>query len=362
MSGTSNGVDGVRAYAGIEVPLAPAAAFAAVVDELVGSLDRLGLSFEPGPGGRIAERGADVATVQAWEPGVRIVLAWRPPRWAPETATEVEVSFTAVDGATRVRLEHRGWGRVLGDGGDVAGWFAGQVAAPLLSAMAPIALGDWLTDRRARRPSGPAARETYRNPIYHYPNFRVILAELALTPADHLVEVGCGGGALLKEALRSGCRAAAVDHSRDMVSLATEVNRDAVAAGRLEVRHADAAALPFADGTFTCATMTGVLGFLPDPVAALREIRRVLRPGGRFVGMGTDPEWRGTPAAPEPMASRLRFYDGDELAQLAHDAGFATFRVVRRELARFARESGVPEEYLPLFAGPGARFLLAARA
>ena len=60
---------------------------------------------------------------------------------------------------------------------ELAGWFAGEVAAPFLRATAPAALGDWLTDRRARRPSGKQARGVYRDPTYHYPNFRVILAE-----------------------------------------------------------------------------------------------------------------------------------------------------------------------------------------
>jgi ubiquinone/menaquinone biosynthesis C-methylase UbiE len=197
--------------------------------------------------------------------------------------------------------------------------------------------------------------------LYHYPNFRVILQELALKPDDYLVEIGCGGGALLKTALQSGCRAAAVDHSPDMVRLAREVNREAIAAGRLEILEADAHTLPFADTMFSCAAMTGVLGFLHDPVTVFREIRRVLREGGRLVALGSDPELRGTPAAPEPMASRLRFYDSDQLGRIARDAGFDQVDVITRNLEAFARESGVPEEHLPLFSGPGARFLIARK-
>jgi SAM-dependent methyltransferase len=105
--------------------------------------------------------------------------------------------------------------------------------------------------------------------------------------------------------------------------------------------------------------MTGVLGFLADPVAAFREILRVLRPGGRLVALGSDPALRGTPAAPEPIASRLRFYDDDQLRRLALDVGFSQARVVRRDLLPFAREVGVPEEHLAMFAGAGAPFLIA---
>jgi SAM-dependent methyltransferase len=232
--------------------------------------------------------------------------------------------------------------------------------APLLRASAPIAFGDWLTDRVARMPSGARARETYRDPLYHWPNFRVLLEELALTADDFLLEVGCGGGAFLHAALESGCRAAAIDHSADMVRLASDVNREAVEAGRLEIRQASADRLPFSDDRFTAAVMTGVLGFLPDPVAAFREIRRTLVEDGRFVALGNDPENRGTPAAPEPIASRLRFYDDEGLERIARKAGFADVRVVRRDLGPYAREAGIPEEHLELFsAEPGARFLLA---
>lgn len=345
----------------IDLDLEPAAAFDALVEELVTALARLGLVFVAGDEGGVHQGSVEVGRVVSWRHGERILLAWRHADWEPGAVHEVELRFDAAGEGSRVTLEQRGWGALVGSPRELAGWFAGQVAAPILAATSPSALGDWLTDRRARRPVGPEARAIYRDPLYHYPNFRVILEELALRADDYLLEVGCGGGALLTDALRSGCRAAAVDHSPDMVRLARDENRDAVADGRLDVREADAARLPFADATFTCAVMTGVLGFLSDPVAAIGEIRRVLRPRGRFVALGSDPELHGTPAAPEPMASRLRFYQDDELEQLGRAAGFDDVRVVRRDLEAFAREAGVPEEHVPLFAGV-TRFLVTRRA
>jgi hypothetical protein len=52
----------------------------------------------------------------------------------------------------------------------------------------------------------------------------------------------------------------------------------------------------------------------------LRECRRVLRPGGRLAVYTTGPELRGTPAAPEPIASRGHFSTDEELAELARRA------------------------------------------
>jgi SAM-dependent methyltransferase len=345
----------------IDLALPPTTAFDALLEELAVALAQEGMSFEAGTNGRLTTGDFEVGRVVAWQPGELIRFQWHQADWNPEEVTEVEVRLEPIDGGTRLSLSHRGWGGLIGDPGELVGWFASALAAPLLQAMAPAGFGNWLTDRRARRPSGAQARAVYRDPLYHYPNFHAILAELRLSPHDYLLEVGCGGGAFLAEALKSGCRAAAVDHSVEMVRLAEAVNHDAVARGALSIQRASADRLPFPDETFTCAVMTGVFGFLPDPLAALRELRRVLSSGGRLVLMGSDAAWRGTPAAPEPMASRLRFYEDEELQRLGEAAGFARAQVVRRELLEFAQQAGVPEEHLALFAGAGAPLLLAQK-
>ncbi len=88
-------------------------------------------------------------------------------------------------------------------------------------------------------------------------------------------------------------------------------------------------------------------------------MRRVLAPGGRLMVEGSDPAWKDTPAAPEPIVSRVRFYDDDTLLALARDAGFDAPTVERRPVEAFARQVGIPEEHLWLYTGPGAAFLFA---
>ena len=347
--------------AAIELAIEPLTAFDVVVEELVSALSRTGVEIEPTLNGRVREGSTEVGRIVSWIPGERMTIEWQPADWKPGEQSRIELRFEPVVNGTRVTLEHGGWGDLIGDASENAAWFARRVVAPLVRATSPAALGDWFTDRQARRPSGAGARAVYRHPLYHYPNFRVVLEELALSPDDYFLEVGCGGGALLKSALQSGCRAAAVDHSPDMIRVARAENKDAVDRGRLALIEASADALPLATDTFTCAAMTGVLGFLKQPVAALSEINRVLVSGGRVVIVGSDPELKGTPGAPEPIASRLRFYDDRGLETLGRNAGFSQVRVVRRDLEAFAREAGVPEEHLPLFAGPGSRFLLARK-
>jgi SAM-dependent methyltransferase len=345
----------------IDLKLGPQEAFDIIVQELCSVLGQQGIRFDPGPEGQLVQGNFRIARILSWQPGEHIVFEWRQAHWQPDEITQVEFRFESIDGGTRLTIEHQGWGGLVGEGGEITGWFASEIAAPFLRTTSPESLGDWIADRRARRPSGLQSRTFYRDPLFHYPIFRVLLSELALTPRDYLLEVGCGGGALLKEALKIGCRAAAIDHSPEMVQLTRDENHESVNAGNLEVLEASAERLPFPDATFTCVLMTGVLGFLSDPVAAFAEVCRVLQKGGRFVALGSDPKMRGTPAAPEPIASRLHFYEDNELGNLARKAGFKDVRVVRRDMLAFAREVGVPAEALPLFTGPGGPFLIARK-
>lgn len=176
------------------------------------------------------------------------------------------------------------------------------------------AVEDWLIDRVARRPSGSRARAVYGADDVHDFVRRPLLQTLALTADDHLLEIGCGGGLLLRDALATGARATGIDHSEDMVELARE------RAPGAEVVLADAAALPLEDDTFTALAMSVVFFFLEEPLVVLGECRRVLRPGGRLAIFTPGPELRGTPAAPEPIASRGHFYTEAELAALARAA------------------------------------------
>jgi SAM-dependent methyltransferase len=299
--------------------------------------------------------GVEVARVTARAPE-RLVLAWHEATWDPGVASEVELRR---DGAELV-IEHREFGGAFWDSRDLVGWVA-DAAATLLADAAPAALAEWLVDRGARQPAGAAAREGYRDPTHHRPSFGAVLEELALTADDVLLEVGCGGGAFLELALRSGCRAKAVDHSAEMVAVARDVNADAVAAGRLDVVQADAGSLPFDAASCTCAAMMQVFFFL-DPEAALAECRRVVRPNGTLVVFTVSEAARGTPAAPEPFASRGRFYTDDQLVELARAGGFFHAVVKHPDLEPHARAAGLPDDLIDLFAGAAdASQLLVAR-
>lgn len=189
-------------------------------------------------------------------------------------------------------------------------------------------LMDRVTDTAARRPGGPIGRRIYRDPAAHHASFRATLDALALIPDDRLLELGCGGGVFLEQALACGCTARAIDHSTDMVTLARQRNREAEAAGRLDVRHADVAELPYEDKAFTAVASTNAFFFFDDPRAALGEARRVLAPDGRIAVFTLAP---GAPrsVAPPPFAKRMRCYSDNQVWQLFADAGFDDITVRR---------------------------------
>jgi len=100
-----------------------------------------------------------------------------------------------------------------------------------------------------------------------------------------VLDVGCGAGAALRElanrypeAVLTGC-----DISPLAVETASSLNESYIKAGRMRFLRCGVPDLPFADGEFDTVFSVESLYFWPDQLAGLREIRRVLAPGGYFM-------------------------------------------------------------------------------
>jgi mannose-6-phosphate isomerase-like protein (cupin superfamily) len=136
----------------VEVAVDPAAAFAIFTEEIGqwwrpgpinwnDSRRAVGIRIEPGVGGRWLEvynqatgEGFECGRILVWEPGVRLIFLYRDAGRVIDD-TEVEIRFEAIDGGTRVTLEHRGWDKLLPDIADekrkvkrwgwanILGWF-----------------------------------------------------------------------------------------------------------------------------------------------------------------------------------------------------------------------------------------------
>src|SRR5438445_1117317 len=180
-------------------------------------------------------------------------------------------------------------------------------------------------DLTARRPSGEQMQAHYRDPEEHQESFTTALEALELTPEDRYLEIGFGGGQLLESALRTVRAAGGIDHSPDMLALASERNTAAIVAGRLQLVYGDVHRLPWADGEFTCATCVNMFFFVEAPDTCLDELHRVLGPGGRLVIVTAAP--RDDADSASPWAPALRTYTDDTMEKMLWDAGFSEVSV-----------------------------------
>jgi SAM-dependent methyltransferase len=108
-------------------------------------------------------------------------------------------------------------------------------------------------------------------------------AQIDLTPAMHLLDIGCGiGGPSRFFAKEHGCRVTGIDLTADYVRTAEALARRVGLGGRISYRQASALALPFEPGTFDGAYMMHVGMNIEDKPALFAEARRVLKTGGVF--------------------------------------------------------------------------------
>ncbi|MFO1402032.1 MAG: methyltransferase domain-containing protein [Steroidobacteraceae bacterium] len=141
------------------------------------------------------------------------------------------------------------------------------------------------------------------------------------------LDIGCSMGYVLDAARGLGLEPAGTDVSEFAAAACRERG--------YEARQGTMTALPFADARFSVVTMKHVLEHTPDPRAALREVRRVLRPGGALFIAVPDPRYGRAVRNPRasrfygPRRSRQHFiyYSPATLAQLLSEEGLRAVRV-----------------------------------
>jgi demethylmenaquinone methyltransferase/2-methoxy-6-polyprenyl-1,4-benzoquinol methylase len=107
------------------------------------------------------------------------------------------------------------------------------------------------------------------------PRWRRFLVSRLPPDGGHVLDVATGTGLVASELAARGFRVTGLDQSPEMLALARRRFGD-----RVELVEASADELPFADGSFDHLTFTYLLRYVDDPAATMRELTRVLRPGG----------------------------------------------------------------------------------
>ena len=143
-----------------------------------------------------------------------------------------------------------------------------------------------------------------------------------LEPAagQSVLDAGCGTGNFSLKLAEMGCRVTAVDVAEKMMD---QARQKAVRAGAdIRFLREDMAELPFGDGSFDRVLTMAAFEFLPDPARAVRELLRVLRPGGVLV-IGTIEKggpWAGlyeSDAMAGTAYERASFLTGESIAAMA---------------------------------------------
>jgi demethylmenaquinone methyltransferase/2-methoxy-6-polyprenyl-1,4-benzoquinol methylase len=124
-----------------------------------------------------------------------------------------------------------------------------------------------------------AALSLFQDPRWR----RAAVEAVAADPEDRVLDVACGTGMVSRALVdRWGCRVVGLDQSAAMLGRARAMLAgDPRLAERVTLVEGEAESLPFGDREFDHLTFTYLLRYVDDPAATLRELARVVRPGGR---------------------------------------------------------------------------------
>ena len=167
-----------------------------------------------------------------------------------------------------------------------------------------------------------------------------------IPPGARVLDVATGTGAVARELLARGCTVTGLDQSAEMLAEARRTLPPHV-----KLVEASAESLPFEDASFDALTFTYLLRYVDDPPAVLRELARVVRPGGTLAGLEFGvprglwrPAWELWVGVGLPVAGRL-------LAPGWHDVGCFLGGSIRDFWRRYPLEAqlrlwhgaGIPE-------------------
>jgi demethylmenaquinone methyltransferase/2-methoxy-6-polyprenyl-1,4-benzoquinol methylase len=113
---------------------------------------------------------------------------------------------------------------------------------------------------------------------------RALVRAIAPRPSDRVLDVATGTGMVAEELVREGnCQVVALDQSTAMLNAArARLSRDPALAANISLVAGEAERLPFADREFDALSFTYLLRYVDDRTATMRELARVVKPGGRI--------------------------------------------------------------------------------
>jgi ubiquinone/menaquinone biosynthesis C-methylase UbiE len=181
--------------------------------------------------------------------------------------------------------------------------------------------------RQVRKPSGPLGRRMLRAMnLTHSAMTDWGMQHVQIQKNSTLLDVGCGGGRTVQRlaALAPEGKVHGIDYSAASVAASRDTNVREIEAGRVEIHLGSVAALPFPDRTFDVVTAVETHYYWPDLPASLREVLRVLKPGGTFALIAETHRngWLGALYAVPMVLIRATHLSDGEHRDLLAQAGF----------------------------------------
>jgi ubiquinone/menaquinone biosynthesis C-methylase UbiE len=160
------------------------------------------------------------------------------------------------------------------------------------------------------------------------------LSQLPIEKDDTILDIGCGGGRTVSKlaARASEGKVHGVDYSTASVSLANRVNGRWIEMGRVEIREGSVSQLPFSADMFDLATAVETHFWWPDLPADMREVLRVLKPGGKLLIIAEI--YKGAATMTARLAEKYLPLSGmtllslDEHRELFLNAGYSDVQVI----------------------------------
>jgi ubiquinone/menaquinone biosynthesis C-methylase UbiE len=157
------------------------------------------------------------------------------------------------------------------------------------------------------------------------------LSYISINKDDTILDIGCGGGKTVNTLAKTAAegKVYGIDYSEVSVAVATKTNKELVNAGRVEISHASVESLPFPDNMFNLVTAIESYYFWPDPIDNLKEVRRVLKPGGTLILINACYRDERFEKRNSNLASigKFTYHSPDEFRSFLGDAGYSPIQV-----------------------------------
>lgn len=160
------------------------------------------------------------------------------------------------------------------------------------------------------------------------------LEHISIQNLDTILDVGCGGGRTISKlaSIAAQAKVYGVDYSDESVAATKRTNAHWIGLSRVEVQRGSVSQLPFPDGMFDLVTAVETHFWWPDLPGDMREVFRVLKPGGSLIIIAEVYKGANTTVSrlAEKYASRtgMALLSADEHRELFTNAGFSNVQVI----------------------------------